>query len=42
MIAIASPEHVAEIEAAFSSEGIQAVRIGTIVKGEGVAYSGNL
>jgi phosphoribosylformylglycinamidine cyclo-ligase len=42
MIAIASAEHAAEIEAAFDGQGIQPVRIGKIVKGDGVAYSGNL
>jgi phosphoribosylformylglycinamidine cyclo-ligase len=42
MIAIAAADNVAEIEAAFANEGIDAIRIGTIVKGEGVAYLGSL
>ena len=42
MIAITSAKNVAEIEAAFSSEHIDAIRIGTITKGEGVAYTGSL
>ena len=42
MIAIASADKAAEVEAALASQDIQPVRIGRIVKGKGVAYSGSL
>jgi phosphoribosylformylglycinamidine cyclo-ligase len=42
MIAIVAPENAAEIEAAFSSEGVVPVRIGTINTGSGVTYTGSL
>jgi phosphoribosylformylglycinamidine cyclo-ligase len=42
MIAICNPDNAAEIDAAFSSEGVDPIRIGTITEGEGVSYTGNL
>ena len=42
MIAIVDPEGANDIMAVLSAEGIDALRIGTVVKGDGVAYSGSL
>jgi len=42
MIAIASEDHAAEIEAALASQDITPVRIGKVVAGEGVSYTGSL
>ena len=42
MIAIASAENVDAIETALRSEGIAPVQMGTVIKGDGVSYSGAL
>jgi phosphoribosylformylglycinamidine cyclo-ligase len=42
MIAIASAEGADDVMAALRAEGVDAMRIGTVTKGDGVAYSGTL
>lgn len=42
MIAIASADGADSVMAALKSEGVEAMRIGAVVKGDGVAYSGTL
>ena len=42
MIAIASAEGADDVLKALRSEGVHAMRIGTVVKGDGVAYTGML
>lgn len=42
MIAIASEVQADDVMAALISEGVEAVRIGRVVKGDGVVYSGTL
>lgn len=42
MIAIASADGADDVMTALKSEGVEAMRIGTVVQGEGVAYSGTL
>lgn len=42
MIAIASADGEDDVMAALTAEGVAAIRIGTVVKGDGVAYSGTL
>ena len=42
MIAIVDPEGAKDIMSVLSAEGIDALRVGTVVEGHGVAYSGSL
>ena len=42
MIAIVDPEGANDIMSVLSAEGVDALRVGTVVEGHGVAYSGSL